>query len=239
MAFTGNTMNLTQVKYLDDGNPDGTKYSKNPPSNPRQQPIQRYGGGQVVTYQQTLSPALTAGITTAEKALTVGTTAGGGPLATDFLAVINKPTAQTGLGSMNGRISAANTVALTMSNNSSGNLTPTVGQTYNVTVLRGLITNSQTLTPTFVPANMTSELVFTLSKTDPVITLTVDGVGALATATLVSGGTGIYHQCSAIVTDTAGGIGGVLKLDVNSSGVVTQVSIAKKGRGYVAPTVTY
>ena len=239
MAFTGNTCNLNQVQFLDDGNPDGTRFSTTPPSNPRQQPIQRYGGGQVITYQQTLSPTATLAITTAEKSLTVGTTAGNGPLASDFLAAINKPTAQTGLGTMNGRISAANTVALTMMNNSGATVTPTTSQIYNIVVLRGLITNTQTLTPTAVPANMTSEQTFALSKSDPVITLTVDGVGGLATATLVSGGTGLYHVPSAVVVDDAGGIGGVLKLDVNTSGVVTQVTIVKKGRGYITPTVKY
>lgn len=74
----------------------------------------------------TLSPALIAANTTAEQTFTVP------GLALGDVVFVNKPTAQAGLGIVGGRVSAANTLALTFSNNTGSNITPTAAQTYLV-----------------------------------------------------------------------------------------------------------
>jgi hypothetical protein len=68
--------------------------------------------------------------TTAEQTFTVN-----GLLAGDFVSC-NKPTAQAGLGIVGCRVSAANTLAITFSNNTAGAITPTAAQTYLVLVTR-------------------------------------------------------------------------------------------------------
>jgi hypothetical protein len=78
----------------------------------------------------TLSPASVAINTTAEQTFTVN-----GLLAGDFV-TCNKPTAQAGLGIVGCRVSAANTLAITFSNNTAGAITPTAAQTYLVLVTR-------------------------------------------------------------------------------------------------------
>ena len=78
----------------------------------------------------TLSPASVAINTTAEQTFTVN-----GLLAGDFV-TCNKPTAQEGLGIVGCRVSAANTLAITFSNNTAGAITPTAAQTYLVLVTR-------------------------------------------------------------------------------------------------------
>jgi hypothetical protein len=224
--------------YLDGQSPDGTKFSKNPRANPAQAPIPIAVGGQIVTYQETLTAVSVATITTAEQALTVGTTAGNGPATTDFLAAVNKPTAQAGLGVQTGRISAANTITLTYSNTSAGWLTPTAAEIYNVVTLRGAPTHIQSLTPALVPADSSSETVFNITQTQPSITLTVDGYGRINSATLVTAGTGFYQVPTLIVVDSQGGAGALLRCDVTALGVIDRVWIEDAGEGYVAPTVT-
>jgi hypothetical protein len=78
----------------------------------------------------TLSPALIVLNTTAEQTFTVN-----GLLAGDFV-TCNKPTAQAGLGIVGCRVSAANTLAITFSNNTEASITPTAAQTYLVLVSR-------------------------------------------------------------------------------------------------------
>ena len=232
------TVVSNQVKWLDDQNPDGTKYSKNPRSNPKQSPIQRYNGGQVVTYQENLTVLVCATITAAEQAMTVGTTAGNGPATTDFLAAVNKPTCTAGLGHHFGRISAANTVNIVLSNPTAAPLTPAPSQVYNVTCLRGVATITQSLTPAVVPTKGTSETIFTIAPTTAVITVTVDGQGHIATAVVTNGGANYWMCPTLVVTDSQGGYGAVLKADISAAGAVTQVIIDDPGYGYVAPTVT-
>ncbi|HEU4707933.1 MAG TPA: hypothetical protein VFS17_01340 [Methylophilaceae bacterium] len=79
----------------------------------------------------TLSPALVAANTTAEQTFTVP-----GVLASDKVLGISKPTAQAGLGIVGWRVSAANTVAITFSNNTAAGITPTASQTYDIQLLR-------------------------------------------------------------------------------------------------------
>ena len=78
----------------------------------------------------TLSPALIVLNTTAEQTFTVN-----GLLPGDHV-TCNKPTAQAGLGIVGCRVSAANTLAITFSNNTAASITPTAGQTYLVLVAR-------------------------------------------------------------------------------------------------------
>lgn len=79
----------------------------------------------------TLSPALVALNTTAEQTFTVP-----GILATDVIIGVSKPTAQAGLGIVGWRVSAADTVGITFSNNTGSNITPTASQVYQIAYLR-------------------------------------------------------------------------------------------------------
>lgn len=78
----------------------------------------------------TLSPAAVSANTTAEQTFTVN-----GLVAGD-MAVVTKPTSQAGLGVVNSRVSAANTLAITFSNNTGGSITPTASEVYFVLVSR-------------------------------------------------------------------------------------------------------
>lgn len=77
-----------------------------------------------------LTPVAVAQATTAEQTFTVN-----GLLPGDHV-VVNKPTAQAGLGIVGARVSAANTLAITYCNvPSGGNITPTA-ETYLILVSR-------------------------------------------------------------------------------------------------------
>ena len=78
----------------------------------------------------TLSPAAIVLNTTAEQTFTVN-----GLLPGDMV-LVNKPTTQAGLGIVGSRVSAANTLAITFSNNTGSSITPTAAQTYLVLVSR-------------------------------------------------------------------------------------------------------
>ena len=54
--------------------------------------------------------------------------------------VVNKPTHQAGLGIVNARVSAANTLAITFMNTTAGSITPTASEVYKV--VRFQITNA-------------------------------------------------------------------------------------------------
>jgi hypothetical protein len=85
---------------------------------------------QVKRYDVTLSPVLVAANTTAEQTFTVT------GLKTTSLVVINKPTAQAGLGIVGVRVSAADTLAITFSNNTASGITPTASQVYKVVEIK-------------------------------------------------------------------------------------------------------
>ena len=78
----------------------------------------------------TLTPAAIVLNTTAEQTFTVN-----GLLPGDMV-LVNKPTAQAGLGIVGSRVSAANTLAITFSNVTGSSITPTAAQTYLVLVSR-------------------------------------------------------------------------------------------------------
>lgn len=74
----------------------------------------------------TLSPAIVAANTTAEQTFTVS----GVVLATDDCINVRKPTHQAGLGIVNARVSADNTIAIVFSNNTGAGITPTASESY-------------------------------------------------------------------------------------------------------------
>lgn len=78
----------------------------------------------------TISPAIVAANTTAEQSFTVT-----GVQIGDVVSV-TKPTAQAGLGVVGARVSAANTVGITFSNNTAAGITPTAAETYTLNVVR-------------------------------------------------------------------------------------------------------
>lgn len=82
----------------------------------------------------TLSPASVSANTTAEQTFTVQ-----GLLTTDFVNV-SKPTTQAGLGIVNARVSAANTLAIAFANATASPITPTASEVYTVAVDRPTIT---------------------------------------------------------------------------------------------------
>ncbi len=234
-------------------------------STPTQSVIQPSSGALIVTYQEALSPALIAANTAAEQALTVGLVAGGGPLATDFLASVNKPSAQAGIGFHGGRISAACTLSLVFSNTSAGNLTPTAGEVYNVVCLRGLPIITAALTPDTVPAASTNEQEFTIAPTPAAATATIDSSGRVVDIRVTNGGAGYFFPPTVVITGgdvkvkemsgTYTGTGadpslvgtvtnpsgsGATAEAIVVSGVVIGVRITNGGEGYaVAPTVSF
>lgn len=78
-----------------------------------------------------LSPVAVGANTTAEQTFSVP---GVRPL--DVLSGISKPTAQAGLGVVNGRVSASDQVAITFSNHTGGAITPTAKETYQLLLAR-------------------------------------------------------------------------------------------------------
>src|SRR5882672_922132 len=102
--------------------------------------------GTVTKYQATLTTASVAATTTAETTSTVT-----GILAADVIA-INKPAAQAGLGIAGYRVSAANTIGVNYTNISSGAITPTSTDAYDVIGVNSNYTTSAVLTPVAVPA---------------------------------------------------------------------------------------
>lgn len=77
-----------------------------------------------------LSPALIVLDTTAEQTFKVP------GLAVGDWVFVNKPTAQAGLGIVGCRVTAANTLGITFSNNTGSSITPTASQTYLILVMR-------------------------------------------------------------------------------------------------------
>lgn len=79
----------------------------------------------------TISPAAVNANTTAEQTFTVP-----GLRTTDVILGVNKPTAQAGLGIVGWRVSAADTIGITFSNNTGAGITPTASQVYLVAWMR-------------------------------------------------------------------------------------------------------
>lgn len=80
----------------------------------------------------TLSPASVANATSAEQTFAA---TGIGLLTTDVV-LVQKPTAQAGLGIVGTRVSAADTLAITFGNFTAATITPTASEVYKVAVFR-------------------------------------------------------------------------------------------------------
>jgi len=165
-------------------------------------------GAQIVTYQHTLTPASVAANTTAEQSLTVGTTAGNGPLTTDFVAAINKVAGpQAGLGLHGARISAANTLQFIFSNDTAAAITPTASGVYNVGILRNMPVHTQTLTPAAIPGSgvagvgTVSEQTFALTPTVAAGTVNVNAAGQITGVTMTANGSNYVTPPTVVFTD--------------------------------------
>lgn len=188
-STSGNVTTTSNPRQLSDGNSDGTILGQSatdkigfygrslgvaqPSGNAVATASRGQGGGVVMTFASAQSPSSVATVTSGEKSVTVQ--AGTGSVLTPKsgdLFVINKPTAQAGLGIGNVRYSAAGVVGLTITNFTSGTLTPTTSETYGVIGIRGLNAITSTLTPAAVAANTTAEQLFTItSRVGAVITV--------------------------------------------------------------------
>lgn len=114
------------------------------------------------------SPASLAGNNTAEVGLTLGVAVQGVTgatfqIAANDLVVVNKPTAQAGLGIGNTRISGTNVAGVTFSNWTAATVTPTTAEKYGVVALRGLPVLSPVLSPLSIAPNTTAEQLFTVT----------------------------------------------------------------------------
>ena len=116
----------------------------------------------VTVYASTQTPTLVAPNTSGERAMTVT-----GVLATDMVAVVNKPTTQAGLLVGTARVSAANTIQVTFGNDTAATITPTVGETYEVITFGAALTVTQALSPAAVGPNTTSEQYFAVASAYP------------------------------------------------------------------------
>lgn len=92
------------------------------------------GGGTAITkikvYTPSLSPSSVSANTTAEQTFSVT------GLTTADTVYVNKPTAQAGLGIVGMRVSTADALAITFSNNTGSPITPTATETYRVVAIR-------------------------------------------------------------------------------------------------------
>ena len=86
----------------------------------------------VGVFNLTLTPAVVGTGGSAEQTFA---TTGIGLLTTDVV-LVQKPTAQAGLGIVGSRVSATDTLAITFGNMTAVSITPTAGQVYQVVVFR-------------------------------------------------------------------------------------------------------
>lgn len=78
-----------------------------------------------------LTPSAVSANTTAQQTFTVP-----GVLATDVVIAVEKPSHQAGLGVVGARVTAADTVGITFSNNTGAGITPTAAETYDFVIGR-------------------------------------------------------------------------------------------------------
>lgn len=103
----------------------------NSPATTAQTPLQSpiSNAASIYMLSVSLSPAAIVLNTTAEQSFTIA-----GLQASD-LVIVNKPTAQAGLGIVGTRV-AANTLYITFSNNTGSTITPTASESYLLTIVR-------------------------------------------------------------------------------------------------------
>lgn len=78
-----------------------------------------------------LTPSAVSANTTAQQTFTVT-----GVKTTDVVISVEKPSHQAGLGIVGARVTAADTVGITFSNNTGAGITPTAGETYDFVIAR-------------------------------------------------------------------------------------------------------
>lgn len=113
--------------------------------------------GTVTIYATTQSPTSVANNTAAEQALTVT------GVATGQLVIVTKPTAQAGLIVGTARVSATNTIQITLGNDTAATITPTASETYITTAIPATMLLTAVLSPAAVSPNTTSTQFFTVA----------------------------------------------------------------------------
>ena len=213
-------------------------------------------GGSVATFAtNTVSPAAVATLTSAEVTITPHTGTGAvWTVTTTDVVVINKPTAQAGIGIGNVRYNGAGTIGVTFNNITAGTLTPTAAQSYGVVALRN-IGNYQTvtLTPASVATKTTAEQLFTVTGlragevvivNKPTSQAGLDVVGARVVTTTTAGvvtnqlGITFANFTAGTLTPTAGEAYAVIStggIDVSSNLVAAQLPVIG---GTIAPNVS-
>lgn len=78
-----------------------------------------------------LTPSAVGANTTAQQTFTVA-----GVKVGDVVVAVEKPSHQAGLGIVGARVTAADTVGITFSNNTGAGITPTAGETYDFVIAR-------------------------------------------------------------------------------------------------------
>ena len=165
-------------------------------------------------------------------------------VSTDFL-VVNKPSAQAGLGILNARPQSVSgsTIVVQYLNNLATGITPTASESYSIANFRGLAT-SIVLTPSGVPANSTSEQTFNVTGVAVgelvMVSKAADQIGIGVAGMRAAGNNQIaitfINNSSAPITPTAGetysyvATGGMA---ANSNVIVYGVNV-----GTLAPPVT-
>ena len=111
----------------------------------------------------TLTPAAVAPNAFVEQQFTVGGLPAASPV------VVNKPTAQAGLGIVDARMVSAGVVGVTFGNFTAATITPTAGESYlffsapSISLAAVMRSITATLTPVSVAANTTAEQTFTVA----------------------------------------------------------------------------
>lgn len=113
--------------------------------------------------------------------------------------IVNKPTAQAGLGITNVRVVAADQVAITFLNNSSGAITPTAAESYSFAFLPTLIPSDRSLVYKFTPATTAVGASTTVDVTTAVTGILADDIIAGVSKPSAQAGLGItgYRVSSA------------------------------------------
>lgn len=115
----------------------------------------------VTQFGLSITPSTVAANTAAEQSITVT-----GVLADDVVALV-KPTTQAGLIVGTARVSAADTVQLTMGNVTASTITPTSTQTYAIIAIGLALQTTAVLSPVSVASNTVSEQYFTVAGVSP------------------------------------------------------------------------
>lgn len=113
--------------------------------------------------------------------------------------IVNKPTNQAGLGISNIRITAADQVAITFLNNSSGSITPTAAEVYSFAFLPTLVPTDRTLVYKFSPATTAVGASTTVDVSTAVVGVLADDIIAGVSKPSAQAGLGItgYRVSSA------------------------------------------